>query len=273
MGGLDERGDGGHSGCLPRECMVRATYHRAGGAPARYAHRRIAPIRTFGRIGPAARRHGAGPRDCSWTSSEANRVRWSKRWSRSTSRVPSPSGCAVSESGACSVPRSPAHEVRDILLRLEMRVVETQTGWTVTPPLHRPDIELEVDLIEEVARIVGFANLPATLPIANLAINAHAENIVDLERVRGQLVDRGYHEAVTYSFVDAVLQARIAPALAGVVLANPIASDMSVMRTTLWPGLHRCSSPQRQSTAIPNPTVRNRTRVRCGAEARFVNRR
>lgn len=131
----------------------------------------------------------------------------------------------------------PAHEVRDILLRLEMRVVETQTGWTVTPPLRRPDIELEVDLIEEVARIVGFANLPATLPIANLAINAHAENVVDLERVRGQLVDRGYHEAVTYSFVDAVLQARIAPALAEVVLANPIASDMSVMRTTLWPGL------------------------------------
>ena len=131
----------------------------------------------------------------------------------------------------------PAHEVRDILLRLEMRVEETQAGWTVTPPSHRPDIEIEVDLIEEVARIVGFANLPETLPIADLGITAQAESGVELERLRGRLVDRGYHEAVTYSFVDAALQARVAPALAGVVLANPIASDMGVMRTTLWPGL------------------------------------
>ena len=131
----------------------------------------------------------------------------------------------------------PAHEVRDILLRLEMHVEEAQDGWHVTPPSHRPDIELEVDLIEEVARIVGFANLPETLPIADLGITAQAESGVELERLRGRLVDRGYHEAVTYSFVDAALQARVAPALAGVVLANPIASDMSVMRTTLWPGL------------------------------------
>lgn len=50
-------------------------------------------------------------------------------------------------------------------------------------------------------------------------------------------MDRGYHEAVTYSFVDAALQARIAPALESVALTNPIASDMGVMRTTLWPGL------------------------------------
>ena len=131
----------------------------------------------------------------------------------------------------------PAQEVRDILLRLEMRVEETQAGWTVMPPSHRPDIGIEVDLIEEVARIVGFSDLPETLPIADLGITAQAESEVELERLRGRLVDRGYHEAVTYSFVDAVLQARIAPALDGVVLANPIASDMGVMRTTLWPGL------------------------------------
>ena len=131
----------------------------------------------------------------------------------------------------------PAREVRDILIRLEMQVEETHSAWTVTPPAHRPDIELEVDLIEEVARIVGFANLPETLPIADLGITAQAESVIELERLRGRLVDRGYHEAVTYSFVDAALQARIAPAPAGVDLANPIASDMSVMRTSLWPGL------------------------------------
>ena len=131
----------------------------------------------------------------------------------------------------------PAHEVHDILTRLGMRVEEAQTGWTVTPPPHRPDIGIEVDLIEEVARIVGYENLPGTLPAAGLGITAREESSVDVERLRGRLVDRGYHEAVTYSFVDAALQARIAPALEGVALANPIASDMGVMRTTLWPGL------------------------------------
>ena len=131
----------------------------------------------------------------------------------------------------------PARDVHDILTRLGMRVEETRTGWTVTPPPHRPDIGIEVDLIEEVARIVGFANLPGTLPVAALDIAARAERSVDMERLRGQLVDRGYHEAVTYSFVDAGLQARVAPALDSVTLTNPIASDMAVMRTTLWPGL------------------------------------
>ena len=131
----------------------------------------------------------------------------------------------------------PARDVHDILTRLGMRVEETQAGWTVTPPPHRPDIGIEVDLIEEVARIVGFANLPGTLPVAGLDIAARAERSVDMERFRGRLVDRGYHEAVTYSFVDAALQARIAPTLDSVTLTNPIASDMGVMRTSLWPGL------------------------------------
>ena len=131
----------------------------------------------------------------------------------------------------------PARDVADILIRLGMRVEETQDGWTVTPAPHRPDIGIEVDLIEEVARVVGFANLPETLPAADLGISPQAERNVDPERIRARLVDRGYHEAVTYSFVDAALQARIAPAFDGVALTNPIASDMGVMRTTLWPGL------------------------------------
>ena len=131
----------------------------------------------------------------------------------------------------------PGGDIHDILTRLEMRVEERRDGWIVIPPPHRPDIAIEVDLIEEIARIVGFANLPGTVPVAGLDIAEQAERSVDLERLRGRLVDRGYHEAVTYSFVDAALQARITPALDGVALANPIASDMGVMRTTLWPGL------------------------------------
>ena len=131
----------------------------------------------------------------------------------------------------------PAHEVHDILIRLDMQVEETGAGWIVTPPPHRPDIGIEVDLIEEIARVAGFENLPETVPAAGLNVAARAEDAVDMARIRGRLVDRGYHEAVTYSFVDAALQARVAPALDGVALTNPIASDMGVMRTTLWPGL------------------------------------
>ena len=131
----------------------------------------------------------------------------------------------------------PAHDVQDILARLGMRVDEAPDGWIVTPPPYRPDIGIEVDLIEEIARIVGFENLPGAAPVAGLGVTARPEGSVDVERLRGRLVDRGYHEAVTYSFVDATLQARVAPVPAGVALANPIASDMGVMRTTLWPGL------------------------------------
>jgi len=131
----------------------------------------------------------------------------------------------------------PAHDVHDILSRLGMRLEETRSGWLVTPPPYRPDIGIEVDLIEEIARIVGFENLPGTVPTADLGMGAQEEGRVEVDRIRGRLVDRGYHEAVTYSFVDASLQARMAPDLDGVSLANPIASDMDVMRTTLWPGL------------------------------------
>ena len=131
----------------------------------------------------------------------------------------------------------PAHDVHDVLFRLGMLIDETHAGWLVTPPSHRPDIGLEVDLIEEIARVVGFENLPGTVPAADLGINAQAESHVGRERIRGCLVDRGYHEAVTYSFVDAQLQARVSSAPNGIALANPIASNMGVMRTSLWPGL------------------------------------
>ena len=131
----------------------------------------------------------------------------------------------------------PGNDVRDILHRLEMAVEDAPAGWIVTPPTHRPDIGIEVDLIEEVARTVGFENLPGAAPDARLEISARPESRVDIAQLRGRLVERGYHEAITYSFVDAELQARIEPASGGVALANPIASDMGVMRTTLWPGL------------------------------------
>ena len=131
----------------------------------------------------------------------------------------------------------PAHDVRDILVRLGMKTDETAFGWTVTPPPRRPDVGIEVDLIEEIARVVGYEYLPGTAPVAELDIAMRAESRISTEQIQRRLVARGYHEAITYSFVDSALQERIAPALGSVELANPIASDMNVMRTTLWPGL------------------------------------
>ncbi|HEX5208549.1 MAG TPA: phenylalanine--tRNA ligase subunit beta [Steroidobacteraceae bacterium] len=127
--------------------------------------------------------------------------------------------------------------VRASLEGLQMQVEPTEAGWRVTPPPHRFDIAIEADLIEEVARIIGYPSIP----------EADATNAQRFPAVPGSrpperdllqtLALRGYEEAITYAFVDPQLQARLFPDLGGIALANPIASDLSVMRVSLWPGL------------------------------------
>lgn len=128
-------------------------------------------------------------------------------------------------------------QVSDILTRLGMTLATTEAGWRVTAPAFRFDIALEVDLIEEIGRVYGYSNLPVSRPHAALTIAPRAEADVALDRLRSVLVDRGYQEAITYSFVDAETQAMLDPANTAIPLANPISSDMAVMRTTLWAGL------------------------------------
>ncbi|MGH8319938.1 MAG: phenylalanine--tRNA ligase subunit beta [Steroidobacteraceae bacterium] len=127
--------------------------------------------------------------------------------------------------------------VRTSLEGLEMRVEPTEEGWRVTPPAHRFDIAIEADLIEEVARIIGFQAIPeadADVPQRFPRVpSARAPERALLEA----LAMRGYHEAITYAFVDPQLQARLFPDLAAIAIANPIASDLSAMRVSLWPGL------------------------------------
>ncbi len=110
-------------------------------------------------------------------------------------------------------------------------------AWRVIPPSHRFDLALEEDLVEEAARLHGYQRLPSELPRIPLALPTRPEERVDPERVRALLVERGYHEAVTYSFVDPGLLARLDPGRRPLRLANPIAADLAVMRTTLWAGL------------------------------------
>jgi phenylalanyl-tRNA synthetase beta chain len=131
----------------------------------------------------------------------------------------------------------PDDTVNGLLTRLGMRVETTEQGWAVTPPPARFDIALEVDLIEEVARIYGYDRIPEQTGAMPGWLPAVPENEVPLARARQWLVDAGYQEAVTWSFVDADVDRKFAGGTDGLALANPIASQLAVMRQSLWPGL------------------------------------
>jgi phenylalanyl-tRNA synthetase beta chain len=107
----------------------------------------------------------------------------------------------------------------------------------VTPPSFRFDIEIEEDLIEEIARIHGYDNIPAVPPTAQAAMMPATERSRTAMQVRHLVAGRGYHEVVTYSFVEAAWEADFAANAQPITLANPIASQMGVMRSTLIGGL------------------------------------
>lgn len=109
--------------------------------------------------------------------------------------------------------------------------------WQVKVPSHRFDISLEVDLIEELARLYGYNRLPVRYPQARLAPQTKAEAVADLPVLRRLLVARGYQEAITYSFIDPKLFELFSPGVQPLTLANPISADMAAMRASLWPGL------------------------------------
>ncbi|NND45446.1 MAG: phenylalanine--tRNA ligase subunit beta [Xanthomonadales bacterium] len=133
--------------------------------------------------------------------------------------------------------RIEAGEVSDILQRLGMQASFENDAWTVTAPSARFDIAIEEDLIEEVARIHGYDALPATLPGGELRLPALPETRVGIGLLRESLCAAGYQEAINYSFVDKELLQRLHLDEQALPLANPISSDMNVMRTSLLPGL------------------------------------
>lgn len=107
----------------------------------------------------------------------------------------------------------------------------------VTPPSHRFDIVIEEDLIEEIARIHGYDNIPAPPPTARCEMLPLPEAKRGAMALRRLLAERGFHEVVNYSFVEAGWEADFAGNTSPVVLANPIASQMGVMRSSLIGGL------------------------------------
>lgn len=128
-------------------------------------------------------------------------------------------------------------DVMAYLSRLGCQVTENASGWLVTPPSHRFDLTLEVDLIEELARIYGYNRLPVTAPKAPIRLLPQAEHQTSLRRLKRALVDMGYQEAITFSFIESGLQQQFSPGVKPWTLANPLSAELAVMRTSLWPGL------------------------------------
>ncbi|CAM4009016.1 phenylalanine--tRNA ligase subunit beta [Pseudomonas wadenswilerensis] len=128
-------------------------------------------------------------------------------------------------------------DVEQLLNGLGLKTTAGEGQWQVEVPSHRFDISLEVDLIEELARLYGYNRLPVRYPQARLAPQAKAEARGELPALRRLLVARGYQEAITYSFIDPKLFELFSPGVEPLLLANPISSDMAAMRASLWPGL------------------------------------
>jgi phenylalanyl-tRNA synthetase beta chain len=133
-------------------------------------------------------------------------------------------------------------QVDQALARLDFTVhsreqIESGLAWQVTAPSHRFDIALEADLVEEICRIYGYNNIPSTqpvirLPLATVPLQTHSE-----PQLKRQLAGLGFQEVVTYSFIDPATQRLFDPDVEPLMLANPMSSEQSVMRTTLLTGL------------------------------------
>ena len=128
-------------------------------------------------------------------------------------------------------------QIADIFTRLGLQFTQEPGLFKVTPPSFRFDIEIEEDLIEEIARVYGFENIPALPPVAASAIRIAPEERRSLFTIRRQAADLDYQEVLNYSFVEEAWEIDFAANATPVKLLNPIASQMSVMRSTLFGSL------------------------------------
>ncbi len=130
-----------------------------------------------------------------------------------------------------------AEQVADLFSRLGMPFSSDNDSFVVTPPTYRFDLEIEEDLIEEVARLYGYDEIPAPSPVARLAMLPQTEETRPLSQIRQILADRGFQEVVNFAFVEEAWETDFGGIDQPIRLANPIASTMSVMRSTLIGGL------------------------------------
>ena len=144
-------------------------------------------------------------------------------------------------------------EVLRTFTALGMHVAPTEEGWLVTAPSRRFDIEREEDLIEEVARIFGYDNIPTHSPSGALSLAIEPEGRLSAQGVREQFAVRGYHEAVNLAFLSSEQIAQWGFVEGLVPLANPLSADLAIMRPSLLPGL---------VAALAHNRARQQSRVR-----------
>ena len=127
--------------------------------------------------------------------------------------------------------------VAEILTNLGLTTTDHEDGWSVDIPSYRFDIDVEDALVEEVARIFGYDEIPEVTAIAETPLALATESRIDLDLVANTIVARDYQEVITYSFIDQEVNTRVAGESSELVLSNPMSSEMSVMRSSIWPGL------------------------------------
>jgi phenylalanyl-tRNA synthetase beta chain len=130
-----------------------------------------------------------------------------------------------------------ADEMSAIFTRLGLAHTRDAEKFVVKPPSYRFDIEIEEDLIEEIARIYGFDNIPALPPLARAAMHAKPTSERSLHDIRRAIAAQDYFEVINYSFVDETWERDVVGNANPIKLLNPIASQMAVMRSSLIPGL------------------------------------
>ncbi len=143
-------------------------------------------------------------------------------------------------------------EIQELLKRLHCEVQIDGTSMRVIPPSFRFDLTMDVDLIEEIARLVGYENIPGVVK-ADLSCKKTATTSVNkLALIKQVLVSRGFHEIISFSFVDQKIETLLNPKHNAKLLANPISQEMSVMRSSIWPGLIKAAqyNLNRQQTRI-----------------------
>lgn len=128
-------------------------------------------------------------------------------------------------------------QIERIFSGLGLAPQRTETGWAVEVPSWRYDVEIEADLLEELARVHGYDRLPPSRIQAELQMPERPERAVRVQDLRRALVSRGFFEAITYSFIAPEMQRAFDPDQDCVKLQNPISADLAVMRTSLLPGL------------------------------------
>jgi len=140
-----------------------------------------------------------------------------------------------------------------ILRRLGLEISDADDGWDAIPPSYRFDLATEVDLIEEIVRIHGYDEVPEKTEIAKSPLQVVTESVVDFERVSDTLIARDFDEAISYAFIDSTADSAFSGRESKLALSNPISSEMSVMRSSLLPGL---------VSAVASNVSRQRERVR-----------